>query len=91
MAGQGLLVETGPWVTENPIHALHPKVQAPGVCAPAELHFEAFGARWGADRSVDAIRKKFGRASVGYAAVVFSDGHRVPEEFRELAEHSTSD
>jgi DNA polymerase IV len=46
-------------------------------------------ARWGADRSVDAIRKKFGRAAVGYAAVVFSDGHRVPEEFRELAEHSS--
>jgi DNA polymerase-4 len=48
-------------------------------------------ARWGADRSVDAIRKKFGRAAVGYAAVVLSDGHRVPEEFRELAEHSMSD
>ena len=48
-------------------------------------------ARWGADRSVDAIRKKFGRAAVGYAALVLSDGHRVPEEFRELAEHSMSD
>jgi DNA polymerase IV len=46
-------------------------------------------ARWGADRSVDEIRKKFGRAAVGYAAIVLSDGHRVPEEFRELAEHST--
>ncbi len=48
-------------------------------------------ARWGADRSVDAIRKKFGRAAVGYAAIVLSDAHRVPEEFRELAEHPTSD
>ena len=59
----------------------------------AELHpGSATGsARWGADRSVDAIRKKFGRTAVGYAALVLSDSHRVPEEFRELAEHSTSD
>ncbi len=48
-------------------------------------------ARWGVDRSVDAIRKKFGRAAVGYAAVVLSDGQRVPEEFRELAEHTAAD
>jgi DNA polymerase-4 len=45
-------------------------------------------ARWGADRSVDAIREKFGRAAVGYAAILLSEGHRVPEEFRELAEHA---
>ena len=43
-------------------------------------------ARWGVDRSVDAIRAKFGSASVGYATVVFSETSRVPEEFRELAE-----
>jgi DNA polymerase-4 len=43
-------------------------------------------ARWGIDRSVDAIRAKFGSASVGYATVVFSDASRVPEEFRELAQ-----
>ena len=48
-------------------------------------------ARWGADRSVDAIRKKFGRAAVGYAVIVLSDTHRVPEEFRELAEHPPPD
>ena len=60
---------------------------------PGEEHVErhpgsaAGSARWGADRSVDAIRKKFGRAAVGYAAIVLSDSHRVPEEFRELAEH----
>lgn len=44
-------------------------------------------ARWGVDRSVDAIRAKFGRRAIGYATVVFSDTDRVPEEFRELAEH----
>jgi DNA polymerase IV len=42
--------------------------------------------RWGVDRSVDAIRDKFGRTAVGYATVVFSAADRVPEEFRELAE-----
>ena len=45
-------------------------------------------ARWGVDRSVDAIRDKFGRAAIGYATVVFSGVDRVPEEFRELAEHA---
>jgi DNA polymerase-4 len=43
-------------------------------------------ARWGVDRSVDAIRDRFGRAAVGYAANALSGGDRVPEEFRELAE-----
>jgi DNA polymerase-4 len=44
-------------------------------------------ARWSIDRSIDAIRQKFGRDAVGYATVVFSDEGRVPDEFRELAEH----
>jgi DNA polymerase-4 len=52
---------------------------------------ETGAARWGADRSVDAIREKFGRASVGYAAIVLSDANRVPEEFRELGEHPLPD
>jgi DNA polymerase-4 len=39
------------------------------------------------DRSVDAIREKFGRAAVGYATTALSGADRVPEEFRELAEH----
>ena len=42
--------------------------------------------RWGVDRSVDAIRDKFGRTAVGYAAVALSAADRVPEEFRELAD-----
>ena len=44
-------------------------------------------ARWAVDRSVDSIRAQFGRDSVGYAAVVFSAAARVPDAFRELAEH----
>ena len=44
-------------------------------------------ARFAADRSVDAIRARFGRDSVGYATTVFSGEGRVPEAFRELAEH----
>jgi DNA polymerase-4 len=47
--------------------------------------------RWGVDRSVDAIRDKFGRTAVGYAAVVLSAADRVPEEFRELAERGLGD
>jgi DNA polymerase-4 len=42
--------------------------------------------RWGVDRSVDAIRDKFGRTAVGYAAVALTAANRVPEELRELAE-----
>jgi DNA polymerase IV len=45
--------------------------------------------RWGVDRSVDAIRDKFGRTAVGYAACTFSEAGRVPEGFRELAERGT--
>jgi DNA polymerase-4 len=50
----------------------------------------ADAARWGADRSVDAVRARFGHGAVGYATVVFSDAARVPDEFRELAEHGPS-
>ena len=42
--------------------------------------------RWSADRSVDAVRLRFGRDAIGYAAVLFSDVGHVPDEFRELAE-----
>jgi len=47
-------------------------------------------ARWSVDRSMDAVRTRFGRAAVGYASVVFSDVGGVPEAFRELAEHRPS-
>jgi DNA polymerase-4 len=53
-------------------------LRRPGTAAGA--------ARWRADRSVDAIRTRFGREAVGYASVTFSDTRRVPDEFRELAE-----
>ena len=49
---------------------------------------KAGAARLDADRSVDAIRARFGRGAIGYAAIVFSDVGRVPEEFRELAERN---
>jgi DNA polymerase IV len=46
-------------------------------------------ARWALDRSVDAVRDKFGRDAVGYATVVFSEVAKVPDQFRELAERGT--
>ena len=52
---------------------------------------EVEGCRWGVDRSIDAIREKFGRTAVGYATAVFSDADRVPEEFRQLAERGPVD
>jgi DNA polymerase-4 len=44
-------------------------------------------ARWAIDHSIDAVRQKFGRSAVGYAAVALSRHGSVPDEFRELAEH----
>lgn len=43
-------------------------------------------ARREVDRSMDAVRERFGRSAVGYAAVRLSDRDRVPDAFRELAE-----
>jgi DNA polymerase-4 len=43
-------------------------------------------ARWGADRSVDAIRARFGRQAIGYAGVASGDEGFVPTAFRELGE-----
>jgi DNA polymerase IV len=58
--------------------------QRPG--AGYRISAEVEASRWGVDRSVDAIRERFGRALVGYATVVLSDSERVPEEFRELGQ-----
>lgn len=41
-------------------------------------------ARWAAERSMDAVRARFGREAVGYLSTVRAGG--VPDEFRELAE-----
>ena len=61
---------------------LHP---APGgdVVRPGS---PAGSARWAVDRSMDAVRARFGRGSVGYTSVALSGLDLVPDEFRELAE-----
>jgi len=48
---------------------------------------ESGSSRWALDKAVDEVRCKFGKTSIGYASVVLNDGHAVPDEFRELAEH----
>jgi DNA polymerase IV len=60
----------------------------PNLCRNADPRARSAveASRWGLDRSVDAIREKFGRTAVGYAAATLSGAERVPEEFRELAE-----
>ena len=47
---------------------------------------ESASARLCVDRSVDAIRARYGRAAVGYASVAFGAAESVPDAFRELAE-----
>lgn len=43
-------------------------------------------ARWSADRAIDAVRERFGRDAVGYAATQLDRARSVPDAFRELAE-----
>jgi DNA polymerase-4 len=43
--------------------------------------------RWAVDQSIDAVRRRFGHAAVGYASIVLSEHRSVPDAFRELAEH----
>ena len=43
-------------------------------------------ARWVLDRSVDSVRDKFGRESVGYGSVELGERRSIPDGFRELAE-----
>lgn len=45
-------------------------------------------ARWAVDRSIDAVRERFGRSAVGYGSLMFERTRTVPDEFRELAERS---
>jgi DNA polymerase-4 len=74
----------------RPEHALQLElpIDSPEESRNAGRQVEAVveASRWGVDRSVDAIRERFGRSAINYAAVAFSDNDRVPEEFRQLAE-----
>ena len=54
---------------------------------PERTGSRAGAARWAVDHSIDRVRERFGREAVGYASVVMSEHTRVPDEFRELAEH----
>src|SRR5262245_5555628 len=42
--------------------------------------------RWIADRTVDAIRDRFGWDAVGYGSTLLGATHSVPDEFRQLAD-----
>jgi DNA polymerase IV len=75
----------------RPEHSLQLQLplDPPDASRRADPHSGSEASRWGVDRSVDAIRDKFGRTAVGYAAITLSADERVPEEFRQLAEHGT--
>ncbi|MGE0307156.1 MAG: DNA polymerase IV, partial [Acidimicrobiia bacterium] len=57
--------------------------ERPRDAAPAHPPADAFGA---IDRSMDAVRSKFGRAAIGFGSVAFPTLPGVPDEFRSLAE-----
>jgi len=67
----------------------HPAVQLElpiGGDDPHRMGSPSGAARMAADEAMDAVRARFGRMAVGYAAVSLSEHGRVPDEFRELAE-----
>jgi DNA polymerase-4 len=74
----------------RPHHSLQLELPLPSFGKPTrgaiQLPSAVEASRWGVDRSIDAIRDKFGRDAVGYASVALSSAKRVPEGFRELAE-----
>jgi len=57
-----------------------------GEPEPARAGSPTALARLALDRSMDAVRERFGRSSVGYATPALSSRTAVPDEFRELAE-----
>ncbi len=77
----------------NLVNEAAPQLELPlGLpCDPRRPGTAPGVARWGLDHSVDSIRERFGRDSIGYAEVVLSDHERVPEAFRELAERALQD
>lgn len=56
---------------------------------PHRIGSPAGSARLALDRSVDAVRERFGKESVAYATPAFSERGAVPDEFRELAERDS--
>lgn len=60
-----------------------PLVAGDGALGPGS---ERGASRWALDRSVDAVRHRYGRHAVGYASVALGGDRFVPDEFRELAE-----
>lgn len=71
------LVDQAALQLELPLHPDDP--QRPGSAHGA--------ARWAVDRSVDAVRARFGPDAVGYLPAAMPRTRGVPDAFRELAEH----
>jgi DNA polymerase-4 len=78
----GNLVDEASLQLELPL-GIGGEAQRPGAATGA--------ARWGLDRSIDAVRRRYGRSAVGYASVQLSKEDRVPEGFRALAEHERAE
>ena len=69
---------------DQPVVQLELSLQGDDAARPGS---KTGAARWAIDHSIDAVRERFGRSAVGYAAVALSRHARVPDEFRSLAEH----
>jgi DNA polymerase IV len=76
-----LAISTSNLVTE---HVLQSELPLPPD-DPRRAGSSTGSARWAVDVSVDAVRRKFGKGSVGYLPAL-ARSHGVPDEFRELAE-----
>ena len=68
--------------------AVQQSLPLPGRADARRPTTQAGADRWAIDLAMDAIRDRYGARSVGYASIAMSEHGSMPDEFRELAEHT---